>query len=595
MATRISSRLAVTYLTIVFVIMSALGLLISYSVEHQFIREARATLESHGELLRNQIAGSLRDDLQPGELDNACRAAAVKINAHVSIHGSDGLILGDSESSPQDIHFNLPESMKGMRQGWGCRICHTEARNPKSLAVEVPITRGDPPKEVAALILSASLYEASRAAAKARRIVFITLALSSIIIGVTTLRLAGSMTEPLRRMNRMAKMMATGDLGARVHASGMDEIGELAESLNDMADRLRSNLDQLAQERDKFATVLATMADAIVVTDKAGIVTLINHASERLFGVAAEEIIGREVESLTAVPEIPELIRRTLSGGNLIRHELETTVPAERVINFYCAPAHDHKGEIAASVSVIQDITETRRLAEIRKDFVANVSHELRTPVASIRAITGALESGALEDPEAARRFLDNLDAESARLSELLNDLLNISELESGKARLKRKEFEFKTIVEQVISQLGDKARRSGIELMEEVPEGLTIYANKRQMTQVLLNLVDNAVKYTPEGGSVTITGQETDTETCFSVTDTGVGIPPRALDRIFERFYRVDKARSRQLGGTGLGLSIVKDIVEAHDGRIMVDSRPDIGSTFMISLPKAPESPDSV
>ncbi len=308
----------------------------------------------------------------------------------------------------------------------------------------------------------------------------------------------------------------------------------------------------------------------------------------------SDRVIGEPVEALGSVPDVPDMIRRTLASGKPIHKEFKTTVPAERIINVYAAPVRDQRGDIAGGVAVLQDVTEARRQADIRKDFVANVSHELRTPVASIRAIVGALESGAMEDSAMATRFLDSLDAEAERLSLLLNDLLHLSELESGKKEPKRTTVNMYELAHEVVAELSEKAKRCGVRVTVDIPHHLSVFAEKQQMLQVLRNLIDNAVKYTGELGSVNITGYETDAETVVSVRDTGVGIPPSDLDRIFERFYRVDKARSRQLGGTGLGLSIVRDIMGAYGGRVMVDSQVGVGSTFSVVLPKHQRESDS-
>ena len=588
MNSKIRWRLTATYLAIVFVTMTLLGLILSYSIERQFTSEVRTALNAHGQLLRSQIAGSSQKMLKPGDLDNACRLMASKINAHVVVRGENGVVFGDSERGFRTT-MDIPESMRGLREGFGCRICHSEIREPKVLSVNVPVMRDN--RQEGMVVVSASLYEATRAAAKTRRIILATLVFTCLLVAVMTLRLAGSIADPVSHMNEMARKMASGDLSLRVQTTHRDEIGQLAESLNVMADHLQSNLDQLAQERDKMATVLTTMADGIVVTDKSGMITLFNRASERLFGLKADKVLGSQVDVLKCVPDIPDMIRRTLGGGALVRKEVSTETPAERIINVYAAPVHDQKAAIAGSVVVLQDVTEIRRQAEIRKDFVANVSHELRTPVASVRAIVGALQSGAIEEASVAQNFLDNLDLETDRLSLLLNDLLHLSEIEAGK-KSKRTVVPLREIADQVVSELSDQARKTDIKVTVDMPNELSVFAEKQQMVQVMRNLVDNAIKYTGEGGRVEITGNEADSEITFTVKDTGVGIPPSALDRIFERFYRVDKARSRQLGGTGLGLSIVKDIVDAHDGRIMVDSEVGVGSSFTIALPKSKPDP---
>ena len=590
MTSRIRWRLAATYLAVVFFAMTILGLVLSYSVERHFVSEAESALSAHGILIGDLIAQEFDAQGKPQDLNVLLRDLAAEVQARIVVYDDHNLLLGDSRAgSPWET---VPERAEGLRAGFGCRICHSEVKGSESLTVEVPLTHGG--QRIGSIKLFASRYEAVLAAARTRRIILAALFITSLIVAAITMRLAASIADPVSHMNEMARKMASGDLSQRVKVSRRDEIGQLAESLNVMADRLQTNLDQLAQERDKMATVLTGMADGIVVTDRLGAVALLNRASERLFGLESDRVIGEPVEVLGSVPDVPDMIRRTLASGKPIHKELKTTVPAERIINVYAAPVRDQRGDIAGGVAVLQDVTEARRQAEIRKDFVANVSHELRTPVASIRAIVGALESGAMEDSAMATRFLDSLDAETERLSLLLNDLLHLSELESGKKEPKRTTVNMYELAYEVVAELSEKAKRCGVRVTVDIPHHLSVFAEKQQMLQVLRNLIDNAVKYTGDLGSVNITGYETDAETVLSVRDTGVGIPPSDLDRIFERFYRVDKARSRQLGGTGLGLSIVKDIMDAYGGRVMAESQVGVGSTFSVVLPKHQAESDS-
>lgn len=568
MTSRTRWRLTAKYLAAIVAAVFVLGLLLSYSIEHLFIADLRKALNADGQLLRTEIERGFHDGMEPGDLDDMCRLLSRKINARVTVYGRDGGVLGDSE-----------------RGGAG---------SSDAVTVRIPPVKNSTAGQVGLIKLSASPYEAQRAAGKAVRVALVALVLAGLVGAVAAARLASSIAEPIRRMNETARELAAGDLTRRLHTDAADDAGQLAESFNLMADRLQSNLDQLAQEKHEMGTVLTTMADGIIVTDKSGTIVLFNRAAERLFGLSSERIIGEQIEAAAAVPEIPEMVRRMLGSNKPIRRELATTLPAERILNVFAAPIHDQKRRIAGGVVVLQDVTEVRSQAAIRQDFVANVSHELRTPVAAIRAIVGALQSGAKEDPAMAKRFLDSLEAETDRLSLLLNDLLNLSELESGRQQPKRTVVRVREIAEQAVSDLSGAALRRGVRVAVDIDPEVCVFANRRQMLQVLQNLVDNAVKYTAESGSADVTASESETEVAVTVRDTGVGIPPSDLDRIFERFYRVDKARSRQLGGTGLGLSIVKDIVDAHEGRITIESKVGEGSVFTIRLPKPGSEDDS-
>lgn len=588
MTRQIRWRLAATYIIVMFVAMTILGSFISYSVERQFVSQVQTALGAHANLCRSQIEQRLTTNSVAGDLDGLCRLLSGKVNARIIVTGMGDAVIGDSEreSGSSNAQSDMPISMKELRARFGCRICHSEITENQTYSVRLPVRNGD--RMVGQVILSASLYNAKLAAGRTRRIILVAVVLTGLIVAFISMNVASTIAGPISHMNAMALKMAAGDLHQRVHVKLKDEVGQLAESLNVMADRLHDNMEQLAQDRHKMETMLFTMADGIVVTDRLGAITLFNRAAERLFGLGSDCVIGERAEALACIPGVSEMIRCVLGGDSPIPRDLTASVPAERIVHVYVAPVHDQEGKITGSLAVLQDVTEIRRQAEFRKDFVGNVSHELRTPIASVRAIVGAFQAGAIDDPSVSAQFLESLDSETERLSLLLNDLLALSALESGKLSPKRTMVIMREIALRAVEELSEKAKQCGVRVAVEIPAELKAFTDAHQTMQVILNLVDNAIKYSGDGGLVTITGEETDTNVRVSVKDTGYGIPPADLDRIFERFYRVDKARSRQRGGTGLGLSIVKDIMEAHGGIITVESKVGKGSIFTIVFRKA-------
>lgn len=574
-----------SYVIVVVVAMAILGSALSYSIERHFDTEIRDGLHSHASLLKDLIESRLVLSPTIDDLDDTCRQFAVEMDARITVRDAHGRIVGSGDSRRAVLDADNQEPMRSITEGFACRVCHGPTGDHDEVKVSVPLAREG--RIVGRIEMAASGYEVQRTVGKVKHIVLVVLVLTTMITIFIGTRLAAGIGGPISHMNRMALKMAGGDLSQRVAVESRDEIGQLAQSLNVMADRLHDNLNQLAQEKSKLEMILTTMADPIIVTDRDGRVTLFNPASERLFGITQDRMIGHKLSDYRDLRDVDSIVRHALSEGKTVRRELDVTMPAALEVNAYASPVNDQDGNTTGVVVVLRDVTEYRRLVEMRKEFVANASHELRTPVASVRAIVGALQSGALDDPDAAERFLGSLDSEIDRLSQLLEDLLNLSELESGKKRLHKTMTNLRGAVEEASRDLRAGAESFGLAISNNVPAELTAFVDPQQIRQVMVNLLDNAIKYTPDGGSIEVFGREAGNLVTVSVRDTGVGIPMQDIDRIFERFYRVDKARSRMMGGTGLGLTIVQEIAQAHGGRVMVDSEIGQGSTFTVVLPK--------
>jgi len=584
-STRIKWRLAAAYIAVIYVAMTAIGLYLSYSVERQYSMELREVLRSHAQLARDVLEKEYERSAFRGDFDSICAELSRRINARVVVVSNTGAVLGDSANAAPFAGDPFAEQEQKL-QSSTCRICHPEARGPhRMMTVRQPLQhRG---VTFAEARLSASAFGISHASAKTRRVIFTTLMIAAILTALVSQRLAAGIARPLTRMSLMAKRMASGDLDQRVNVETNDEIGELASSFNTMSGQLKKIIDELAEQRDKMETILTTMADGIIVTDESAKVVLFNKASERIFGLSSQEALDKLFSDLRLNAELAEMLSETLSTGRMMRKEVRLAGPPETNLNVYATPVKDGKGQVRGAVLVLHDFTELRQHEQAQKEFVANVSHELRTPITAVRVTAEALLSGAKDDPKLLDRFLTTLVKESERLSLLIDDLLEIATREAGRVQVQKSEVPITDIVDRVVQVCGPEAARKDIDIRVEVPEEIVAYGDERQLEQVVGNLVDNAVKYTPQGGSVAIRATEDDGRTIVSVSDTGIGIPQSDVARIFDRFYRVDKARSRQLGGTGLGLSIVKDIVEAHGGSITVQTQLGEGSTFTFTLPK--------
>ena len=406
---------------------------------------------------------------------------------------------------------------------------------------------------------------------------------------VPALYLGQRVARRLERMVGFSRAVAGGDLTAHLSVTQRDELGELEESLDEMGRQLGMWLRGMQAESDKVRGILGAMVEGVVVISSTGDVILMNRRAEEIFAIAPDtDYHGRPLLETCRDPELQELLRETITTGVQVSlREITLAGATRRHLAVSVAPLGDRLG----FVLVFHDITEIKRLETMRRDFVANVSHELRTPLTAIRGYAETLLSGALEDPVRARNFLGVIDRHSERLSRLIDDLLTLSDLELGKSPLKKEAVLLEALVDEVLEVLREKAERGGVTLVKELPPGLPLLmGDGDRLQQVLINLADNAVKYTPSGGTVTVAARSgapgSPSDVVVSVTDTGGGIPAEEIPRLTERFYRVDKARSRELGGTGLGLAIVKHIVQAHGGRLDITSTLNVGTTVKFSIP---------
>jgi len=349
-------------------------------------------------------------------------------------------------------------------------------------------------------------------------------------------------------------------------------------------ERLKTTLERLEEERARLKTTFGGMTEGVLLTDARGDILHLNPAFQEMFSLEGK-IEGRSaLEILASVPS-DNAIREVIRSGKSVEREILFDRPKRRVFQVHFSPMH-HDGKLFGVVSVFHDLTEIRRLEEVRRDFVANLSHELKTPLTAIRGFSETL----LEDstPEETRKYLEVIFRHATDLSQLMENLLNLSQIESGKEEIRSEQISLKTFVDRLLERFKVQAELKKIHLSNETHESDALHADPPKLNQILSNLLDNAIKYTPPGGKIWIRARSLDRAFQMEVTDTGPGIPPEERSRVFERFYRIDKARSRETGGAGLGLAIVKHLVELHGGRITVESGSGQGSRFLISLPRS-------
>jgi len=398
------------------------------------------------------------------------------------------------------------------------------------------------------------------------------------------------MARPLHYLTGVVRDMAQGQLHRRVEPEEWRDTAELGQALNHMAGQVQAAIADISAERARLQAVLASMVEGVLVLDRQGRILLINDALRQMLPGADRSAIGRPFIEVFRHHPLNECVRAVLTAGEGRRQEVALLTPEERIFLLQASVAKPDGERDVAAVLVFHDITELKRLERVRKDFVANASHELKTPLTSIAGYVEALLDGAKDDPATCAQFLGIIQKHTENLKAILSDLLQLSTIESGIYRWKRQEVEVAELAERAARVLRPVAdRRQQTLTVRPCEASLRIWGDLDRLTEALINLLDNAVKYTPEGGSITIDAIPDADGIRILVADTGIGIPPKELPRIFERFYRVDRARSREQGGTGLGLAIVKHIVEAHGGRVAVDSAIGQGTTFSLLLPVQP------
>jgi two-component system phosphate regulon sensor histidine kinase PhoR len=387
-------------------------------------------------------------------------------------------------------------------------------------------------------------------------------------------------------MIQISQKFSKGDFSRRIIKTSKDEIGELANTLNKMAEDLEGKIKEIKAQNQKLAAIFDSMIEGVIIVDKTSRIISINPTIEKIFGVSRKEAEGRFFLEAIRNNSIYEIINNVLNEGKSLSAEIDLVLPVYKTFEVNATPISENN-IVGGCLVVIHDITEIRRLETIRSDFVANVSHELKTPLTSIKGFVETLLEGALDDKENNRNFLKIIQSHTARLDNLVDDLLSLSHLESKEIILKKTKFHLRQLTEEVISGFKSQLKNKNIEIKDELSASVSLAADKNRIEQVITNLIDNAIKFNKEKGFIRIYAEEKNGRVKITIEDSGIGIPQKDIPRIFERFYRVDKARSRELGGTGLGLSIVKHIIELHSGSVGVESNEGFGSRFWFSLPE--------
>ncbi len=580
-------QLYVSYVAAIVISFGTLGWYAATALKEQAFRDTVEILESQALLLSELLKSDLSES-ETWRAKQIYQAISPSLNSRITITSSDGRVIDDSHEEPSrmDNHAFRPEIKKALAGETGISQRYSYTLNAVMVYVAVPVKQGD--RLVGTVRVS-------------RPVGFVLGSLTSIYMGLLVSGIAAIIIAALptvyfsvrigklvRELEDAATRFAEGELTGQIERPVWEEFNGLAGAINRMAEQMRDRLDVLNRKKLELEAVLRSMVEAVLMVDNEERLINMNQAAIALFRPRQTEFSGRNFLEVIRNTDLQSFVQRAATSDVPIEEDIVIIGANDVHLQAHGTALRRADGHRMGTLIVLNNITRLKNLEQIRKDLVSNASHELRTPVTSIKGFLETLRDGALDDPEAARRFVDIMIRQSNRLASIIEDMLTLSEIEKtpqkGSFRVER--VELSAVLQAVRKEFTPVAQEKQIDLMVDCQPGLSAMVNEQLFQQAVVNLVDNAIKYTGTGGKVVIQCCSEDRMACVCVEDNGIGIAREHLSRIFERFYRVDAGRSRKMGGTGLGLAIVKHIAAAHGGDVTVQSSPGVGSRFCIHFP---------
>jgi len=577
-------RIALPYVGLILVTMVALGVYLSSFARRTYMNDLEAKLAAEARMIGDVITPGLQTGGAALDLDVEAKHWAAILDARVTIIAPDGTVLGESheDRALMTNHSNRPEVIAALATGQGSSTRFSQTLGYSMMYTAVTVTKDDQILGIARVALPLQQVEANIAQLQ-RILIAVTLLVTVLAILLATL-IAGRISRPVRQLTQAVWEMTSSKPADQPIPPGADEISQLTQAFKIMSVRLSAEINELKTERGKLDAVLQKMTDGVLIVDAQGVVQLFNDAAEVIFSIPQTEAIGKPLIQVVRHHQPVEMWQRCHDTGEVQRVEFEGGIKKMYLQGVATPLSPVLPG---STLLLFQDMTRQRMTETIRRDFISNVSHELRTPLAALKALTETLQGGALEDPPAAHRFLEQMETEVDSLSLMVTELLELSRIESGRVPLNLSPARPVDIVTPAYDRLRLQAERAKLALTIECPDDLpAVLADAARVQQVVVNLLHNAIKFTPAGGQVVVSAARQDQAILFMVRDTGIGISAEDLPRIFERFYKAD--RSRATSGTGLGLAIARHLVEAHGGKIWAESEVGEGSTFYFTIPIA-------
>jgi two-component system phosphate regulon sensor histidine kinase PhoR len=590
------------FLVSAVLLLSAIGLLgaaIVNRVEQQFLEQIQGSLRSKAVLVRELVHTQKAD---AADLQRRVHALGAEIAARITLIAKNGTVLADSHEDPKRMENQgqRPEILAAQENklGTGTRLSNTL----HLWMMYAALRATDPSRTPVFVRVGLKLDNIHEQVAGLHRIVWTAATITALAAMILAFWMARRITRPLQELTAGAKQIAAGKYGQRVYVAGHDEVGTLAQAFNHMSFRLAAQFAQLEEDRQQLRAILSGMIEGVIALDAQQRILFVNERAARLLEFQAPAFVGRKLWEMVRQPALQETVQRAFADSEPCQQELNLTGLGAKSLTVHAARLAGVPDR--GIILVLHDTTELRRLERVRQEFVANVSHELKTPLSVIKACIETLLDGAVDDTEHRGAFLERIADQTERLHRLILDLLSLARIESDLEIFEFQNVALGPVVEACLERhralAEGKVQRLEVcgpakiipslaDTDSAAAADITAWADEEAIGQILDNLVENAVKYTPPGGRIAVSWQAADGQVCLEVEDTGIGIAPADLPRIFERFYRVDKARSREMGGTGLGLAIVKHLVQAMHGSVRATSQPGGGTTFSVLLPRSP------
>lgn len=578
-------KLTGTYMIIIVIILAAMGITLSWTFKDYYMDNVKSNLIYEAVLVAEMTRTYHMESSPEYYMQQICDIAGRDTENRVSIVNEDGLVLGDSQFDPKtmDRHNNRPEIYQALQGKTGIELRLSDTAKVQMLYVAVPFMAGD---IKGAVRIAKPLTQVEELYRQVLLIVLLAIFLIGLVALALSIAIAKRVTRPLQDLTAGVQDMTQGNLKRRINYQSEDEVGILANAVNHMAQSLDNSINEMSEVNSRLEALLGNTVNGILMVDHEGRVNYANPVAFTLLSLK-DNYLGRKHVEIIGNYELLGIIDKVRAELNPVRRNIILHTLGEKVVEVNVLPLSNNRVSGGVLV-VLNDISEITRLEEVRKDFVANVSHELKTPVATISGFAETLMNEGDLGAEHVKEFSSIIYEESQRLSRIINRLLELSRLESAHQQLNSRPIDMSAVIEYAINIVKKRSNAPELTICFTKPaEAVCIAGDEDLIVQIMLNLLDNAINYSPRGQEISVSLEESKEAIKVSVADKGEGIPEKDIPRIFERFYRVDKARSKKTGGTGLGLSIVKHLVENHGGRVGVESQLGQGSVFYFTLPK--------